>query len=61
MIPWIEVLLHTWLDLQIIEEDGRTINHHGTEIDVGFDQKSKVKIYILLFHFYACFDSTVCN
>ena len=41
MIPWIEVL-HTWLALQIIEEGGRTINHHGTERDVGVDEKSRV-------------------
>ena len=37
MIPWIEVLLHTWLDLQRTEDEGRTINHHGKELTVGGD------------------------
>ena len=45
MIPWIEVLLHTWLDIQIVEEEGRTINHHGKEMHVGGDQKDEVGYY----------------
>ena len=34
MIPFVEVLLHTWLDLQR-DDEKRTINHHGKELDVG--------------------------
>ena len=41
MIPWIEVLLHTWLDLQRTEDGGRTVNHHGKEVTVGGDDHEK--------------------
>ena len=34
MIPFVEVLLHTWLDIQR-DDEKRTINHHGKELDVG--------------------------
>ena len=35
MIPFIEVLLHTWLDTQRVDEEERKVNHHGKEIVVG--------------------------
>ena len=36
VIPWIEVLLHTLIDLMRVEGDeGREINHHGKTITVG--------------------------
>ena len=36
VIPWIEVLLHTLIDLMRTEGDeGRPINHHGKTVIVG--------------------------
>ena len=38
MVPWIEVLLHTFIDYlrtEDEEEEGREINHHGKTIIVG--------------------------
>ena len=38
MVPWIEVLLHTFIDYLRTEDDegeGREINHHGKTIIVG--------------------------
>merc|ERR1719495_1691940 len=49
MIPWIEVLLHTWLDLQRSEDEGRTINHHGKELEIGGDANEKVGSTIQVF------------
>ena len=49
MIPWIEVLLHTWLDLQRSEDEGRTINHHGKELEIGGDANEKVGVGMFKF------------
>ena len=38
-IPFIEVLLHTWMDTMKIDED-REINHHGVSKSVGKKDKS---------------------
>ena len=35
-VPWVEVLLHTWIDASRTEgEGGREINNHGKSITVG--------------------------
>ena len=35
-VPWVEVLLHTWIDASRTEGDqGREINNHGKSITVG--------------------------
>ena len=35
-VPWVEVLLHTWIDASRTEgEEGREINNHGKSITVG--------------------------
>ena len=35
-VPWVEVLLHTWIDTSRTEgEGGREINNHGKSITVG--------------------------
>ena len=35
MMPFIEVLLHTYMDSLRGEEGAREINHHGTKLTVG--------------------------
>jgi len=41
VIPWIEVLLHTWIDVMRTDtEEGREINHHGRTVIVGGSQVS---------------------
>ena len=52
MVPWIEVLLHTWMDLQRSEDGERKINHHGKELDVGGGEKG---VRLFLFDFVATF------
>ena len=35
VVPWIEVLLHTWIDwMRTDEDEERDINHHGRTITV---------------------------
>ena len=45
LIPFIEVLLHTWMDSHRVSED-REINHHGKPLSVGGDDDtvSEVKL-----------------
>ena len=38
MVPFVEVLLHSWIDLHRVNED-REINHHGTTIKLEDDSK----------------------
>ncbi len=33
MVPFVEVLIHTYID-NLREEEGRTINHHGRMVQV---------------------------
>ena len=47
MIPFVEVLLHTWLDLQRSEDDDRKINHHGKQLDVGGEKTAQIKLYFV--------------
>ena len=43
MVPFVEVLLHSWMDFNRIDED-RDINHHGKTINIGADgEENKVK------------------
>ena len=45
MIPFVEVLLHTWMDTQRVDEEEREINHHGKNMIVGGDgEKSGVRL-----------------
>lgn len=41
VIPWIEVLLHTFIDMMRSEGEEREINHHGKTITVGGDGGSE--------------------
>ena len=42
-VPWVEVLLHTWIDMMRTEgEEGREINNHGKTIIVGGDDTVKM-------------------
>ena len=42
-VPWVEVLLHTWIDMMRTEgEEGREINNHGKTIIVGDDDTVKM-------------------
>ena len=44
VVPFIEVLVHTWIDMMRTEgEEGREVNHHGKTITVGGDQDSMVE------------------
>ena len=48
MVPFMEVLLHSWMDLHRVNED-REVNHHGKTVTIG-DQISKdvsLKIFSL--------------
>ena len=42
MVPFMEVLLHSWMDLQRVSED-REINHHGKTITV---EEETWKVYL---------------
>ena len=53
MVPFVEVLLHTWLDLQRDDQD-RTINHHGKELDVGSTTVVR-KVYNFQNYQFVCF------
>ena len=44
VVPFVEVLIHTWIDMMRTEgEEGREVNHHGKTITVGGDQGSIVE------------------
>ena len=46
MVPFVEVLLHSWMDHHRTDED-REINHHGTTIHVGNEgepEKTDMKV-----------------
>ena len=45
MVPFVEVLLHTWMDTCRIDAE-REINHHGTAIEVGKDASDMVQLKI---------------
>ena len=43
VVPFVEVLVHTWIDMMRTEgEEGREVNHHGKTITVGGDQDSTI-------------------
>ena len=44
MVPFVEVLLHSWMDLHRVNED-REINHHGTTIKLDEGTK-KVNLVV---------------
>ena len=44
MVPFVEVLLHSWMDLHRVNED-REINHHGKTIKLE-DEKNEVRVSI---------------
>ena len=43
MVPFVEVLLHSWMDFYRTSED-REINHHGKTITVGEDQRNQTEL-----------------
>ena len=44
VVPFVEVLVHTWIDMLRTEgEEGREVNHHGKTITVGGDQDTMVE------------------
>ena len=44
VVPFVEVLVHTWIDMMRTEgEEGREVNHHGKTITVGGDQDTMVE------------------
>ena len=46
MIPFVEVLLHSWMDLHRVTED-REINHHGTTIKLEDQIQQGSKVHYL--------------
>jgi hypothetical protein len=46
MIPFMEVLLHTWMDSHRVSED-REINHHGKTLTVGDDEVANDEVKYL--------------
>ena len=59
MVPFIEVLLHTWMDTCRVDAD-REINHHGTTLEVGKNNstesldKVNIKNWVIYF-FIICY------
>ena len=46
MVPFVEVLLHSWMDFNRVDED-REINHHGKTINIGAEgQENEVNDYL---------------
>ena len=45
MVPFVEVLLHSWIDMHRVDED-REINHHGQPIKVDNGSKDSSKVCI---------------
>ena len=43
MVPFVEVLLHCWMDIHRVNED-REINHHGTTRTMGGDKDGDGKV-----------------
>ena len=43
LIPFAEVLLHSWMDMQRVSED-REVNHHGKSVKVGDEESQEVRI-----------------
>ena len=48
MIPFLEVLLHSWMDSHRVDED-REINHHGSAVKVENDsvKRDKEKVFLI--------------
>ena len=46
LVPFAEVLLHTWMDSLRVSED-REVNHHGTSVKVGETQNTEEKVFKL--------------
>ena len=44
LVPFAEVLLHTWMDSLRVSED-REVNHHGTSVKVGETQNTEEKVF----------------
>ena len=47
IVPFVEVLLHCWIDMYRVDED-REINHHGVSLIVGEDgaQQDELEVNI---------------
>jgi hypothetical protein len=45
MVPFVEVLLHSWMDMHRVNED-REVNHHGKPVKVGDDSIQEVMVII---------------
>ena len=41
LIPFAEVLLHSWMDMHRVSED-REVNHHGKSVKVGDEESQEV-------------------
>jgi hypothetical protein len=44
LVPFAEVLLHTWMDSLRVSED-REVNHHGTSVKVEGTQNTEEKVF----------------
>ena len=45
LVPFAEVLLHTWMDILRGSEE-REVNHHGTSVKVGETQNTEEKVFV---------------
>ena len=45
LVPFLEVLLHSWMDMLRVDED-REINHHGKAIKPGDEENQEVECFI---------------
>ena len=44
LVPFLEVLLHSWMDTLRVDED-REVNHHGKAIKHGDEENQEVNLY----------------
>ena len=54
MIPFMEVLLHTWMDSHRVSED-REINHHGKTLTVGDVDDKQVMYFNIYMTYFSAF------
>ena len=45
LVPFLEVLLHSWMDMLRVDED-REINHHGKTIKPGDEESQEVGNFV---------------
>ena len=58
MLPFVEVLLHTYME-NLNDDEDRTINHHGVAMDVGEKSSNTVTSKFVLAYFHLLLQSVI--